>query len=847
MAQQSEASKLASAQLQARLAEALAGEYEVLDELGRGGMATVYLAREIATDRKVAIKLLLPDLAAAVGADRFRREVSIATTLQHPNILGVWHAGEAAGSLYCVMPYVTGESLRARLEREGQLPVDEAIRLCREVASALDFAHSKNVVHRDIKPENILLEGGQAMVADFGIARALSASEETKLTQTGVSLGTPLYMSPEQAFADKNVDGRADIYSLGCVLYELLAGAPPFTGANAQTIMARHALDEMPSLRTVRASVPEYVEDAIAQALAKAPADRFQKASDFAQALLTPGTATSTWRATRNFRAEQQVPVPPPKRSWWPVLAGAGLAVVAVAAVGTWQYKSRAARSPGQSAAARRMAVTYFEDLSDGGQLGPLADGLTESVIEALSKVSQLDVVSRNAVAPLRGVAADSVGKLLRVGTVVRGTVESARGDSVRVSVSLIDAQTNETIGRASTIKQSTAKLFALKDSVAASVAEQLRSHLGEQIAVQESRRETENVQAWTLVRRASRVRGQADSLWQKNDTTATERAFNETDSLLAAAETLDATWTEPTDERAALAQRRAQLRAREPLAAKLWIDAGLVHAERALAINPKDAAALEARGALRYARLTTGLAPDPVQGKELVRTAAEDLRLAVQVDPHRASAWVVLSQVEYRRLDIPAANNAARRAYEEDAYLRNAADVVWRLFATSYDMEDALNAAQWCETGAGRFPADPRYARCQLLLMTMSGTKPDVPKAWRLLADLERRTPKANWPYEGRWQKMMVAAAIARAGAADSARRVLESARADRDVDPRGELVGFAAFVRTLIGDKEQAISMLQQYLTANPEHREGFRKLNTWWWRPLKDDPRYRALVGN
>ncbi len=248
--------------------------------LGRGGMATVYPARDLKHDRLVAIKVLLPELTAALGPERFLREIQIAAQLTHPHILGLIDSGTMLPETgpprpYYVMPYIEGESLRARLNREKHLSVDDAIRITEQVLAALGYAHGRGVVHRDIKPENILLEGDQAMVADFGIARAISDAGAEKLTETGLSLGTPAYMSPEQGAAGHDVDGRSDLYSLGCVLYEMLAGQPPFTGRTAQQILARHAVDPVPSLHTVRQTVPPAVERAIGRALAKLPADRF--------------------------------------------------------------------------------------------------------------------------------------------------------------------------------------------------------------------------------------------------------------------------------------------------------------------------------------------------------------------------------------------------------------------------------------------------------------------------------------------------------------------------------------------------------------------------------------------
>src|SRR5713101_7562275 len=255
-----------------RLQPALAEHYAIERELGRGGMASVYLARDLKHNRAVAVKVLRPELAAALGSERFLREVQITARLQHPHVLTLIDSGVQDGFLYYVMPYVEGESLRDRLNREHQLPLDDALQFTREVADALAYAHSRDVIHRDIKPENILLSRGHAIVADFGIARAISAAGGGNLTETGISIGTPAYMSPEQATGSKQLDGRSDIYSLGCVLYEMLVGDPPFTGTTAQAIIARALVDPPPPIRTVRQTVPVPVEQAVTKALAKVPA-----------------------------------------------------------------------------------------------------------------------------------------------------------------------------------------------------------------------------------------------------------------------------------------------------------------------------------------------------------------------------------------------------------------------------------------------------------------------------------------------------------------------------------------------------------------------------------------------
>src|SRR5712692_5203288 len=265
------------------LTAALAERYAVLSELGHGGMATVYLAQDLRHDRRVALKVLRPELASVLGPERFLREVRITAKLQHPHVLTLIDSGEASGFLYYVMPFVEGESLRDRLRLAPRLPLEEALRIAAAAAGPLYYAHRQGVIHRDIKPENILLHQGEAMVADFGIAFAVSGAGE-RLTEVGLSLGTPAYMSPEQACGAPDLDGRSDIYSLGCVLYEMLAGEPPFTGPSPQVVLARRLTDPVPDLRAVR-EVPEAVERVVSKALARNPTDRFASAAEFARAV----------------------------------------------------------------------------------------------------------------------------------------------------------------------------------------------------------------------------------------------------------------------------------------------------------------------------------------------------------------------------------------------------------------------------------------------------------------------------------------------------------------------------------------------------------------------------------
>jgi serine/threonine-protein kinase len=268
-----------------RLKAALADRYQIEREIGRGGMATVYLAQDLRHKRKVAVKVLDPSLAEALGYDRFLREIEVAANFTHPHILPVHDSGEADGFLYYVMPFVEGESLRDRLDREKQLPVETAIQVTREIAGALAYAHERGVIHRDVKPANILLEAGHAVLADFGVAQAVAAAEDSKLTGTGVSIGTPAYMSPEQAAGEKEVDGRSDQYALASITYEMLAGNPPHTGATMQAVVAKVLSTDPQPISEVRSTVPANVEAAIRKALERVPADRFPGVEEFARAL----------------------------------------------------------------------------------------------------------------------------------------------------------------------------------------------------------------------------------------------------------------------------------------------------------------------------------------------------------------------------------------------------------------------------------------------------------------------------------------------------------------------------------------------------------------------------------
>lgn len=280
--------------VEALLAEALSGRYVVEREIARGGMATVYLARDLQRDEQVAVKVMNPRLATVLGTERFLREIQVAGKMDHPHIVPLYDSGNAGGVLYYIMPYVQGESLHERLQREKRLALADALRITRDVAGALGYAHGLGVLHRDVKPENILLAGGHALVADFGLARAIGATGYHRLTQTGFIVGTAYYLSPEQLREDRDLDQRADIYSLGCLLYEMLTGGPPYTGASLKEVVTRIIRSPVPSVRRLHPSVPAAVDEAISRALAKSAADRFETMQDFAAALSGQGAGASS-------------------------------------------------------------------------------------------------------------------------------------------------------------------------------------------------------------------------------------------------------------------------------------------------------------------------------------------------------------------------------------------------------------------------------------------------------------------------------------------------------------------------------------------------------------------------
>ncbi len=415
------------------LADALRDRYVLEKELGRGGMATVYLTRDLKHERFVALKVMHLELAGALGPERFLREIRVTAGLQHPHILTVLDSGEAAGQLWYTMPYVRGESLRDRLRREIQLSLEMALELSRQVALALDCAHRQSVVHRDLKPENILLSDGQALVADFGVAKALESSGGEQLTATGMTVGTPAYMSPEQAGGGA-VDARSDIYALGCVLYEMLAGEPPFTGPTAHTIIAKRLRGPVPSVRQLRSSVPGSVDDTIRRALAVVPADRFTSAEEFARALTQPRTDAAPSSGASPDQA-------PRRRRLTLVVLAATILLVALA--GTLLRRTGGS-GPASTPGAARVAVLPFENLGKPED-EYFADGVSDAIRGKLSALPALQVIARASSAQYKKTTErpEQIGRELGVQYLLTGTVRWTKGpdgiNRVQVSPELVE------------------------------------------------------------------------------------------------------------------------------------------------------------------------------------------------------------------------------------------------------------------------------------------------------------------------------------------------------------------------------------------------------------------------
>ena len=530
------------------------------------------------------------------------------------------------------------------------------------------------------------------------------------------------------------------------------------------------------------------------------------------------------------------------------VIAQSSLAVVALV-VSVFVYRNQTAPSAlteGSGLSPTRIAVLYFEDLSDG-DLAPVADGITEALIDQLDDVRSLDVVSRNGVQPYRelGLRVDSIAQALQVGTVIEGSVEE-RDDRIRITTRLVDGLSGADIERA-VQEIPTGQFLAARDSVAETVSQLLRTRLGEEIQLRERRTGTSDPEAWALVQRAERLGADAEDAFEAGEPLdGSIQAYEEADELLAAAETIDPDWVEPVAERARAAYRRAWFSWQEGDidAAVREKDVGLEHAERALAMDPDNAAALEHRGTLSVFTAAT-LGPPQDELMRLLASAEADLEAAVAEDPTRATAHAMLSFVLAGKQEHVGAVLSARRALEEDAYLRGADRVYDRLVYTQYELEQFRDAAQWCEEGRRRFPDNFRFVECELWLMATELREPDVDEAWQWLERLEALAPESLRAFKRGVGQIMVAGVLRRASLPDSAESVFSAVDHSEQVDPQRQLFAYEAAIRATTGDPDGALAALRRWAAATQGSTLGTGAERHWWWRELRSRPEFRPFI--
>jgi serine/threonine-protein kinase len=490
----------------------------------------------------------------------------------------------------------------------------------------------------------------------------------------------------------------------------------------------------------------------------------------------------------------------------------------------------------------------YFASRGPSDSLGYVADGLTEALIHELSQVKALQVISQNGVLPYKksAVPPDSVARALKVGTLVQGTLTQA-GERLRVSVSLINAASGSEIA-SKTLERPHSEIFELQDDLAKEVSVFLRERLGQEVKLEESRVGSRNPKAWDLVQQTSQMRKDLTTLLMSGDTATAARQMEAADSLLAQASAADPKWVTPIVMRGWLAyQHRSLAPPLDKTYVKAWLEKALGYAGQALALKADDADALDLRGTTRYTQWFLNLAPGTAAAAKLVADAEQDLRASVASNPSQAHSWAVLSHMLMQKSQPAEGKLAALRAYEADPYLTEAPAILYRLFTSSLDLQDGVEANHWCEEGQQRFPTDPSFLECQLLVLALPGQKPDIEKAWRIVdQDAELYSPTER-DFRRREAQLFVAMALVRAGLPDSARAVALRARADATVDPGRELLYFEAMLRNMLGDRDEALRLVGVYLAANPQDRTSMAKDETWWWEGLRDDPRFKSLVGS
>ncbi len=772
------------------LRDALRDRYTLVRELGRGGMATVWLADDLRHDRKVALKLLHPELGSSLGADRFLREIRIAARLQHPHILTVLDSGAAPGPrdgqelLWYTMPYVQGETLRARLTREGQLPLADAVRIALDVAEALDYAHAQDIIHRDIKPENILLSPGHALVADFGIAAALQhPGDDARLTETGVVLGTPYYMSPEQSAGERALDRRTDVYSLGCVIYEMLAGEPPFTGPNHQAIIAKRLSAPTPRVTTVR-DVPPQVDQAITRALARAPADRFATAAELAAALEAPAPGRPAQVAGRR-RA---------------LLAGGLVATLVGAGVA---LSGRTMRPPPAAEGPASAAVLPFVDLSPSKDQEYFSDGLTDELITSLSQIEGLRVAGRTSSFQFKGRNPDvrDVGRQLGVGAVLEGSVRRA-GNRLRVNAQLVSAHDGYQLWSES-YDRDPQDVFAVQEDIARAIVAALRVRLGAATDSALAARPTQDLDAYDLYLKGRYA-------WNQRTGTALQQAASWFGQAVARDSGFTRAWAGLADSYLLLPAYTG-----EPQE-EAWAQArGAAH--RALAADPglADAHTSMAYGTMLYEWDWAG--------------AEASFRRAIAANPNYPTAhhWYADFLAGRGRLDEALVQMQEARRLEPLSLIINA-ELAWVYYVMQRPAEAETQIRQAMQL-------DPNFSHAYFIqgMILIQQRRPR-----EAVASLEKAVALGGFANH---VSAAMGAAYAAAGDSTAARRTLEDfeRRASREYVSSFSI----AVIHTALGERGQAIDWLLRGIRT----RDNLLTENFFdpLLDPLRSDPRYPEVL--
>lgn len=819
-----------------RLSEALADRYVIEGRLGSGATALVVLARDVKHERQVALKVLRPEFAQSLGTERFLREIRLVAGFTHPHILPLYDSGEAGGLLYYAMPLARGGSLRSLLAQERPLPVPDAVRIAHQVASALAYAHTRGVVHRDIKPENILLEDGEVLLTDFGLARGSEGPTNTNLTDPGLAVGTPIYMSPEQA-SGIQVDGRSDVYSLGCVLYEMLDGEPPFTGRSAEVVLARHRNEAPRSLDVSRPGLPPALRQAVERSLAKLPADRFPSANAFAEAVRTAGDPMFQTPVSVNA-------LPIRRRRWGAVAAGALAAVIPVAVAMKVLFPRNPIGAPltNDINNPRRMAVMFFTDATPGQTPRVMPDGITQELIDRLGNVPALFVVSAEGVRQFRttGVAPDSLARLLRVGTVVTGSV-AASTDSVEATIRMIDGPSGRQV-QSFTVSRPRGEMVGLVRAMTEELSVKLRKRVGASVDLARSHAGASSELAWEHYYEADMLYHDGIDLTSDGRVAAGKSAFLRADSLLDQASRLDARWSDPYIQRGWIKVSDAVgAFRRRPVDRDYVVNAtreALDFAARGLAVATDSADGLELRGAARFVQWQV------VGDSTLLPPSESDFLRATALRPSFASAWWWLSRLYKFTGQTAESSVAARHAYEADAYLKDGTQIVSRLLFASMELEAYDDAERWCREGRRRYASYPQFQECELSILARRGRGTQaVAQAYSEFrrVDVVDSTGVMQATRPSRY--LYIAAVLARSGLVDSARATI--ARGFQGVSPadRDHFSAYEAYVRLEMGERDSALALLRRHIAATPS--DGASIAASALFRGLRDDEQFRGIT--